>query len=288
MKPLRWCAIVGPALVVATAIACSQHQDHGPLQSSGPPGQVLDPDTFVQFPDGPRPDVRRDVDADAGESASLDAPDATESLDASESLDGLDALGVGETFDGDLDAETSDAPELPTIVDECGAPLTTSTGPTCGTTVQSWPIEGNAHYEPGTPIVYCTKPPSSGPHYWVWAAFQTYDRPIPWGYFVHDLEHGAVVVVYKCASGSCPTIAAKLQAVIDARPVDPGCEALEAGVRRRVILAPDPTLDIDVAASAWGWTYRATCVDATSLGAFIDAHYGHAAEDFCSGGTVPP
>ena len=42
-----------------------------------------------------------------------------------------------------------------------------------------------------------------------------------------------------------------------------------------------------VAAAAWQWTYKASCVDAASLGAFIDAHYAMAAENFCGDGQYP-
>ena len=179
----------------------------------------------------------------------------------------------------------------PTAGGACNCPRLSQTevGGSCNVVVANWPDEGHSHFDPGTPVVYCTKPPSSGVHYGIWASYKTYSKPVPAGYLVHDLEHGAVVLWYKCAS-SCPDVERKLQAVIDALPVDLHCfdpDAGLAGVKRRLILLPDPSLDIDVAVSAWQWTYRATCVDPTSLTAFINTHYNHAAEDECGDGIDP-
>ena len=53
-------------------------------------------------------------------------------------------------------------------------------------------------------------------------------------------------------------------------------------------MMPDPSLTVPVAATAWGWTYLAGCIDDKSLGGFIDAHYAKAAEDFCYDGIIPP
>ncbi len=59
------------------------------------------------------------------------------------------------------------------------------------------PNEGNAHVAPGTMIIYRTYPPSSGPHYPSTAPYGFSDVEIPEGYFVHSMEHGAVVLYYR-------------------------------------------------------------------------------------------
>lgn len=200
------------------------------------------------------------------------------------------------TDDGAVDAADapSDAADAPDSRDDaldadarvCLPALTTSApAGVCSSIEQSWPNEGATHWPAGTALSYCTSPPSSGDHYDIWASYRTYDKPVPYGYLVHSLEHGAVILLYKCASGSCPTIQSQLQAVADARPVDPTCTD---PVKRRIIIAPDPTLDVAIGAAAWGWTYRASCVDATSLGKFIDDHYAKATENICADGIVPP
>ncbi|GAC1352283.1 MAG: hypothetical protein NVS3B20_14850 [Polyangiales bacterium] len=158
-------------------------------------------------------------------------------------------------------------------------------GGACNALVREYPYEGGEHHEPGTPIIYCTNPPSSGPHYSIWAAFTTYEKPVPAGFLVHDMEHGAVVLWYRCAAPfGCTEVAKQLQSIIDARPIDPLCVA---PVKRRMILVPDPNLPTAIAASAHTVTYQADCVDPVSLNAFIDQHYGHGPEDLCGDGIDP-
>ena len=94
-----------------------------------------------------------------------------------------------------------------------------------------------------------------------------------------------MVLWYKCASrDACPDVAKKLQAVIDARPVDALCDGQ---VKRRMILVPDPALETAIAASAYTFTYRADCLDEASLNAFITAHYGRGPEHLCFDGVEP-
>ncbi len=139
----------------------------------------------------------------------------------------------------------------------------------------------------GTPIEYNSNPPSSGPHYPIWAAFQEYDKPIARPYLVHDLEHGAIVLLHNCAlakpNAPCPGIIEQLRKVRDAVPTDPKCDA---ATRVRVIIAPDPDLDVPVAAAAWGFTYKADCVDAPTLEQFAKDNYAKGPEDFCTPGKV--
>ena len=59
------------------------------------------------------------------------------------------------------------------------------------------PDEGAAHAPLKTVITYTTYPPSSGTHYPDTAPNGFSDVPIPEGYFVHSMEHGAVVLYYR-------------------------------------------------------------------------------------------
>jgi hypothetical protein len=154
-------------------------------------------------------------------------------------------------------------------------------GGACSATVAQHPNEGAFHVA-CTPVpTYQTNPPSSGNHYSIWADYKTYDAPVPWGHLVHSLEHGAVVIVYNCPGG-CPDEVAAAQTMIDALPVDPVCTMETTDTKRRVILAPDPLLDVRWAASAWTWTLRATCFNASAFNAFATAHYGMGGEDLCT------
>jgi hypothetical protein len=140
------------------------------------------------------------------------------------------------------------------------------------------------HVAQGTPIVYASNPPSSGAHYGSWANFQEYADPVPDGNLVHSLEHGAVLLLYKCSSpAECQPILEALRSVRAAAPADPLCSP---AIRVRIILAPRPALDVPVAAAAWGFTYKAECVDAPSLAQFITDHYAKTAENFCAAGVT--
>ncbi len=158
----------------------------------------------------------------------------------------------------------------------------------CAAVTQEQTIEGFEHVAVCSAVTYGTRPPSSGNHYPIWAAYKTYTTPVPEGFFVHNLEHGTIVLTYNCAlshaDGGCEADVAAAQAMLDALPADPDCAAQGSAVRRRSLMTPDPNLDVPFAASAWGWTLRAQCFDATAFQAFALAHYNQGREDICSDG----
>jgi hypothetical protein len=156
-----------------------------------------------------------------------------------------------------------------------------STPVVCNTTVTKYAVDPSPHIPVCFPVQYSTNPPTSGPHYPIWAAFKTYTTPVPRGFYVHDLEHGAVVITYNCPEG-CDAELSQLQAWLDARPADPICVA---PVKSRVVVTPDPKLDVRFAASAWGWSLRSQCFDLQWLGLFMDAHYGQGPEVLCANGS---
>ncbi len=153
----------------------------------------------------------------------------------------------------------------------------------CNAVVEEHPIEGFLHVDVCSPVTYETRPPSSGNHYPVWAAYKSYPAAIPEGFWVHNLEHGAVVFSYNCPGGCASDIAAA-QALIDGAPQDPVCDPTAGDPSARFVMTPDPNLDVEFAASAWGWTLRADCFDPGAFGAFVQAHYGNGREVICSDG----
>jgi hypothetical protein len=171
----------------------------------------------------------------------------------------------------------------------------------CLVTIESPPLVTACHvadldadfYDVGCPgapgVGWDSNPPSSGPHYPVWAAYQAYTTPVPRPFYVHDEEHGAIVFLYNCADAGdagCAATAAGLQAAADAIPDDPLCTSAGEGIRVRTVITPDPLIDVPVAAAAWGWTYKAQCVDLPTLEAFANGRYAMGPEDFCSNGTT--
>ena len=105
----------------------------------------------------------------------------------------------------------------------------------CPTTTMAVPILPAPHIAACTPITYATNPPTSGPHYPIWAAFKWYDAPVPRGFTVHSMEHGAVVISYNCPNGCADELGA-LAAFLNARPADPLCSA---PLKSRIIVTPD-------------------------------------------------
>jgi hypothetical protein len=149
-------------------------------------------------------------------------------------------------------------------------------GGQCAVVVEQHPDEGASHIPCTSPADYLTKPPSSGNHYPTWPDYKVYDQPIRWGHLVHAMEHGGVVIVYNCPDG-CADDLARAQAFVAAGPPDADCST------PRVILAPDPTLEVKWAASAWRWTLRADCFDDAAMASFVADHLGHASESICGG-----
>jgi hypothetical protein len=154
-------------------------------------------------------------------------------------------------------------------------------GPVCNTVETNYPVAPSPHVAECSAVAYGSVPPTSGPHYPYWAAFKTYSAPIPAGYWVHSLEHGAVVILYNCPNG-CDAELAALDAYLAAIPADPLCVPPLA---HRYLVVPDPTLPFTFAAAAWGNGLTSSCFDLPALGAFISAHYAMAPENFCFQGT---
>lgn len=153
----------------------------------------------------------------------------------------------------------------------------------CPVVIESPENLGGQHVPEGTAITYNSNPPSSGPHYPVWANFKEYSTPLDEGYLVHSLEHGAVALLYKCdpAAPECaPTIEA-LRKIRDSIATDTRCSS---DIRVRIIIAPFPRLEVPVAAAAWGFTYKADCVDVPTLTQFVNDYYAKSPEDICAPG----
>lgn len=155
----------------------------------------------------------------------------------------------------------------------------------CEVVIEAPALMTSPHVPEGTAITWNSNPPSSGPHYPIWAHFQEYASPVQRGYLVHSIEHGAVLLLYKCDlaadAGGCPAIVEQLRQIRDAAQTDAKCDP---STRVRIILAPDPDLDVPVAAAAWGFTYKAACVDKPTLEAFVRDNYAKGPEDFCNAG----
>lgn len=109
------------------------------------------------------------------------------------------------------------------------------------------PGEGASHLPTGQKAAYNHYPPSSGPHW-----NQQGVAPLAWGYYadpvppeswVHNLEHGGIVILYNCPA-ACPEMEASLQRLAGLVPDS------RFGTQK-VIITPDPAIDARVVALAW-------------------------------------
>ncbi|HRE87864.1 MAG TPA: DUF3105 domain-containing protein [Myxococcota bacterium] len=216
-------------------------------------------------------------DTDSEDSDSADSePGDTDSAEA----DTIDA-DSGDTDLADTDPTDTDPADTDPGDTNPGDTGDTAQLPTCTPVVATHPIVASPHVTTCSAVTYETDPPTSGPHYPVWAAFKTYGAAINPGFLVHAQEHGAIVITWRCDDG-CEASLAALQAMLDARAADPLCDPL---VKHRVIVAPRPTQDTTLVAAGWGASWKADCFDLASLSDFIDAWYAKGPENFCAQGV---
>lgn len=164
---------------------------------------------------------------------------------------------------------------------------------TCTVTVEEHALQEAIHV--AVPLAaedYNSSPPSSGSHCDQWGAYATYaePRPLPACYFMHNLEHAGVALLYNCPDG-CPEIAAALEQVKLDAPADPDCAA------KRILITPYQEMDATIAASAWGFTWTSNCTELgatarSSLLDFIAARLGSNGispePEVCSDGSISP
>src|SRR5205823_1709156 len=106
-------------------------------------------------------------------------------------------------------------------------------------------IESAEHVDEGAPLTYRNRPPSSGTHFGTVPQpqeYRMYDTPLSPGRWVHMLEHGAVVVLYRpdLCGADCVQ---QLGAFYDSAPRS----TVVAGIRHLVIT---PYQDMDHAIAA--------------------------------------
>jgi len=152
----------------------------------------------------------------------------------------------------------------------------------CDGVLHQIPGEPGVHMPAGTAIEWSSNPPATGAHYPVWAGWERSYTSLPRGNYIHNAEHGGIILLYNCPDG-CPEVVRDLEQVVRDAPVDDACTA---PVTKRMIVAPDPLLPegTQVAAVAWNTYYTASCFD-PYVTQFARANYRHAPEDICADGS---
>ncbi len=135
---------------------------------------------------------------------------------------------------------------------------------------QAQPDMGNLHISIGSSQRYSYCPPASGPHY-----NGAGDGPIAAKYYgpddgtkpegwIHNLEHGAVVILYNCAMGACTDAnAATLQNLVTTFPNSPVC-GIKAGVLAPVIARFD-SMPAPFAALVWDKVFYLNTLDTSAI-----------------------
>lgn len=166
-----------------------------------------------------------------------------------------------------------------------GSSVTTPPQGPCAAVITQAPADAANHATQGTALTWQTNPPAEGPHYPVWVPWaQAFTEQVPRGNWLHNAEHGGVILLYRCPDG-CAEVATQLQAIAAALPPDPLCQS---PISARWVLTPDPLLPagVQVAAVGWGYTYQAACLDSDSLRVFLTTHYAQGPEDTCAQGAI--
>ncbi len=121
-----------------------------------------------------------------------------------------------------------------------GVPLEGACEPPDGAVVVQ--NEGWEHKNDPVDHVYASNPPASGPHYPVWAGWGVHEDVVERGQWVHNLEHGGIVLLI--GESASTEAEAELRAGFDAIPGDDECG------HNRSLLTADPLLDDPVAVIA--------------------------------------
>jgi hypothetical protein len=148
-------------------------------------------------------------------------------------------------------------------------PWQTYSGPTLGTAV---PDEGQAHVDPSTSPTYKSYPPASGPHYSAQGI-----APVAWqtiaalqeGQYIHNLEHGGIVILYNCPSGAdCTTLKNSLENYVkNLAPIEPTYNEV------KVVLSPySHGMEKKVALVAWGYIRFLDSYDQNAITQFYENH----------------
>jgi Protein of unknown function (DUF3105) len=134
----------------------------------------------------------------------------------------------------------------------------------------------HTHVTPPQQVTYNHNPPTSGCHYnlgYGTAPIQAgaYNQVIQPEYWVHNLEHGYVVVLYNCPSG-CNAQFQQLRTWYHSLPPDP-----QTGYAK-VIIIPWPTMSVPFAAVSWDWYDPIPVFSLAEVQRFYANHIGQAPE----------
>ena len=135
------------------------------------------------------------------------------------------------------------------------------------------PDEGQAHIPRDKSGVYRSPyPPTSGQHWGnLWAEWEMYGDPMPPEVFVHNLEHGGIVLLYRCDT-PCPDLVGQLRDLYRTFPKGKHGKV-------KMVVAPDPKIKTPIAVLAWTWINELPGFDRERLLRFYRDHVDRGPED---------
>jgi hypothetical protein len=137
------------------------------------------------------------------------------------------------------------------------------------------PLQTGTHIQPPQRATYASDPPTSGQHYSIFGqaplSWGYNDRAVPPEYWVHNLEHGGVVVLYSCPSG-CSADQAQIKSFIDGAPAEANFG--EVKMTSAEYAVPGHRF----ALVAWGWRLFMDTWDPAQAEKFYEAHVDHGPE----------
>lgn len=135
---------------------------------------------------------------------------------------------------------------------------------------QPVPDEGFDHVPVGTEVHYRANPPASGPHYPAPAPAGVYPGGLAPGFWVHSLEHGYIVVVYKPPVS--PEAMTQFESMVKEFP-----KSKYGNVK--LVIAPYDIMIRPFAVLAWDWRMWMNTFDRAKVLEFYRAHVDHGRED---------
>lgn len=141
------------------------------------------------------------------------------------------------------------------------------------TAAYSVPDEGHTHVADGAILTPKHQPPSSGNHYASPLPPAAYPNEVPAGNWVHNLEHGYIVVVYRCTGAECSDLASQAKAIFDALPKEPKFNEV------KFVSTSYQTMKPKIAVLAWAKEQDMDVMDQKLISDFYNKYVDHGRED---------
>lgn len=143
--------------------------------------------------------------------------------------------------------------------------------------LRTLPDEGRTHVAQGEQVNYANNPPASGPHYNVTANYGFYDRPVEEELWVHNLEHGGVVILYRPGQPNDAELKAQLRDAFNTFPRSNACPTPVT----KLVIAPYENLQSPIMLIAWNHQLALDAWDRQKAQAFYERFVDKGPERAC-------